>query len=735
MLLKIIRVLLVVLLLAGPVVADPITAITISLYVKYGALAAYSFATAVTAAISYGAQKLVSFFTRPKPTESARQDIRIATATEGASIPRIYGQFAVAVKYIARGSITARRENTSVGAGKRTATNFETRYSCSLGAMVCENINGNIRGISRIWYNGNVLYERDPALLDGTNPLVMGDSSLSAPFIQEYGFSRQFQILLGQETQTDRCDWFASYLGGEEATPAYRGYVTLWWRDMDLTHSYNHLPQILVEVVSSDTTIRDIIEVECGLAGITPAQITNGAPLDGPIGWFVDGPTAPKQTFEALSVWSPFAIAEVDGKLKAFEIPQASSATLLDSELGAVETGREDSENKAVKFNFSAEQPLELPQRVEITFFDPNNAYQQASAGYARQYGVARGVQQIQLPAATTKIGAQAAASQLLSRYWTERDTLALSLPPKYIKYHPGDTLTIPAPNSQAIDVRITGMEFAPGQRVQIEGVRQIRLQGLGYNPDEVSIEDPSPSDENNYIQSVFVISNCPPLIDDHDGFDGIYWGAGPKEVSTDNPPAKWTGATLYRNACGSDEANKVYEPIASTITPAVIGKARTVLASATGLDTTNTVDIDFPYGLGTTTVLGVHDLAFTNTLTANLAILGKEVIQFRDVRDVSNLYGFAADSGRVWRLEGKLKRGIRDTEGQVGTHVVNEAFMLWSPFAIQRVPVNIQEHLGTYSYKAITKGLEEFEIDNPAFITVNPEMAFSTLTEHYGPV
>ena len=29
-------------------------------------------------------------------------------------------------------------------------------------------------------------------------------------------------------------------------------------------------------------------------------------------------------------------------------------------------------------------------------------------------------------------------------------------------------------------------------------------------------------------ILSVFVLSNVPPLIDDHDGFDGIYWTAGP---------------------------------------------------------------------------------------------------------------------------------------------------------------------------------------------------------------
>jgi hypothetical protein len=721
---------LLLLMLGGTASAEPFSALAAGVIVL--TLLGKIIVGAIVVGAAIGLSYLQAYLTRPKPSEGNKQDVRLTTAQEGAPIQRVYGTFAVAAKIIARGSVTASRIQVSAS-GKRTAANFETRYSCSLGAVVCENINGNIKGISRIWYNGNVLYEVDTAFLDGTNPGVYGEPiALNAPHMQHLGFAQAFQILLGHETQTDRCDWFAT--SGEDAEPAYRGYVTLWWRDMDLTPSYNVIPQILVEVVSSDNTIADVFSRECSLAGLTPAQITNNAPTDFPIGWYVDGPTPPKQTFEALSMWSPFAVAEVDGKLKSFPLPQSSSATVADGDLGAIEKGRDDQSDQPVKFALTADQPIEIPQRVEITFFNPNRAYEQSSAGYARQFGVATGVQQLFLPASTTKIGAQNVASQLLARMWTERDSIAVSLPPKYMAYHPGDTLTIPAPNGQALDLRIVTMEFAPGQRVNIEGIRQIRLQGLGYDPDEVSIEDPSPSDENNYIHSVNVISNCPPLVDDHDQFDGVYWAAGPSEVSTDTPPAIWMGATLYRNAAGSDDTYKDYEPMASTVTAAVIGKARTVLASATGIDTTNTVDIEFPYGLGTRTILGTLDQAFNATTTANLCILGKEVLQFRDVDDVSDLYSFPADSGHVYRLD-HLKRGIRDTAGLVGTHAVNEAFVLWSPDSVIRVPVNINEHLGTYSYKTLTKGQEEAEISNPAFITVDPETPFTTLTVHVPPV
>jgi hypothetical protein len=710
------------LILTVPIFADPATIGFI--FIAIGA--------ALFAATVYGLAKLSAYLNRPKPTERGRQDIRLTTATEGEPLPRIYGMFTVGAKIIARGAVTARRETVTVGSGKRQATNFDIRYSCSLAAVVCENINGNILGVSRIWYNGNILYSRDPAMLTGANPPVEGSSALNEPFMQERGWARQFQILLGQESQTDRCDWFISV--SDDDVPAYRGVVTLWWRDMDLTHGYNHLPQIMVEVVCADQSVAQIYTVECALAGLGAGQITNNiSGGTGPPGCFFEV-TPAKQVFEALSIWTPFAVAEVDGKLKAFNLPQASSATVIDGELGAIASGRDDDKEKPVKFSMAAEQPIEIPQRVEITYFDGNNAYQQASAGYARQYGAARGVQQIFVPFSTTKVGAQTMASMIVGRYWTERDALAVSLPPKYIKYHPGDTITIPAPNGQLLDLRFVTMRFQPGQRVEIEGIRQIRLQGLGASPDEVEIIEPPTSDTNNYSHSVNVISNCPPLVDDHDQFDGIYWAAGPKEISTEIPPPVWQGATLYRNAAGSDDTYKDYEAMASTMTAAVIGRARTALASATGLDTTNTVDVEFPFGLGTTTIVAALDQAFNATTTANLCILGKEVLQFRDIDDVSDVYGYASDSGLVYRLS-HLKRGIRDTAGQVGTHAINDAFVLWSPESVIRVPVNINEHLGTYSYKTLTKGQEEAEISNPAFITVDPETPFTTLTVHEPPV
>ena len=98
----------------------------------------------------------------------------------------------------------------------------------------------------------------------------------------------------------------------------------------------------------------------------------------------------------------------------------------------------------------------------------------------------------------------------------------------------------------------------------------------------------------------------------------------------------------LIRNACGSDDTNKLYQVVAATNTAGTIGVAKTILGTGSGVDATNTVDISFPYGDGTTTLTGIHNNAFVATTVSNLCVLGKEVFQFRDITDVSGSYPLA---------------------------------------------------------------------------------------------
>ena len=94
----------------------------------------------------------------------------------------------------------------------------------------------------------------------------------------------------------------------------------------------------------------------------------------------------------------------MDGKLKFISQPQSSSVTIPDGDLGAVSTGREEQADKAIKFALSSEQSLtEVAQRVEITFFDPDFKYEEATAGYGLQFGSGAAVKEIFLPMASDR--------------------------------------------------------------------------------------------------------------------------------------------------------------------------------------------------------------------------------------------------------------------------------------------------------------------------------------------
>lgn len=671
---------------------------------------------------SYGLGKLAQAIgPKAKPTETSRQDIRLNASREGEPIRRFYGRFASAGHVIYAGTPLTFNPGTSSGGKRRTTT--PGYYSGSFGIAVCLNDFNNVLGVTQVWLNDQLKYPDDPTdpvpPLDGTNSILLGVANGPQDIV---GGARRFQIILGNEDANDRCEWYQNDIIAKGiaayGVPAHRGLVTLWWDDLDLRPYYNQWPQVLVEVQMADGTFREIIVAEAELAGLDPdtqvdvTGITSSLSIPGT---FADGPTPPKQLFEAMTFVSRFAIVEADGVQKAFDLPAASSVTVPEEDLGAYTGGIEDGVEKPAKTTLTMEQPEGLPQSVEISYFDATRNYQQASRGYSRQSGGSKDTQQIYLPMALAADQARNIASRALTAAHAETDPWKGVLMPKYAEYHPGDTITLPEPDGTFIDVRISRMVFEPGGAVEVEGIRQLRLTGGGTPTDDPHSEPEEPPAQF-VVDSAWVQGNNPPMIDDHDGFPGFIFGAVPKSTPT-SQQRPWTGATLYQNKCGSDELEKVYVAIARTTTAATIGKAMDVLADESGLDITSTVDIHFPYGFGDVAMAGVLDDAFTKTTVVNLCILGKELLQFRDVEDVSDDYGGDPGDGTHFRLS-HLKRGLRGTAHLTGTHAEDEAFMMWSANSCIRVPINHDEHGGTWNFKCLSDGQEEADL-NPLTFTI----------------
>lgn len=641
---------------------------------------------------------------KPAASGQAVQDIKILTSRAGEPVTRIYGYCGTGVQVIYRGDPISRWE-TRTGGGKRRQEQVQVDYSTSLGVLVCEN-QGHIKGVRRIWMDNELVYSFNSYPghnLDGTNPPVIG--ALNGPW-SVAGGARRFQILLGLEDQ-EPCSWYEYYMGGFTVgqVPAYKGYLTLWWDDLNITRWYNKIPTIVVEVETSATTIFHVFKYEAERVGLVPSADYNGFGASDITGLVFNSFQSPREVIEVLQHLQDFDVAEYDGKIRSRGRNTTVNFTVSADDLAPIEGGAEDGSKEIVpRVEAVIDQPIELPSRVEVTYMDAvSSVYEQETAGWSRFLYNNEIIEQIYIPGPLTKEKAEEIALKRLLRLWRERSRVKLSLPPKYFQVAPGDGIQFPLANGATALVRATNIDVAPNGVLRVEGrLTVLPTIGSGGDPSQtVNPPPPFPDDSDlPVIPTVLVLSNAPPAIDADDDTDGIYAAVCP-EFEYSPEYQQWRGATLHRNACGSDDANLAYQLLASFTHPAVIGIALNALPEATGLDEESELVVDFPYGYGRGRLQSIHNDAFTKTTTANLALLqsanGDEWLQFRDVEPVE---GFPTR----YRLT-TFKRGVRDTESKVGGHDIGDKFILYDPLAVLRIELNQNEQDNTWNFKAPTIG------------------------------
>jgi hypothetical protein len=165
----------------------------------------------------------------PKGPDGPRlEDLKAQVASYGNPIPRIYGTFRTAGSVIWASDLVERE----VEQGGKGGSSYSTyAYSCSFALLICDRYeDGPIAGVSRIWFNGKLVYDVQPA---NTGPVKDWTAS-------------GFRVYTGTEDQ-EPDPAIEVYEG---VAPAYRGMAYLVWEDLDLQRYGNTLPQVSVEVVT-----------------------------------------------------------------------------------------------------------------------------------------------------------------------------------------------------------------------------------------------------------------------------------------------------------------------------------------------------------------------------------------------------------------------------------------------------------------------------------------------------
>ena len=151
--------------------------------------------------------------------EGARLDsLRVTSATEGTTIPRVFGRMRLGGNIIWATDFTEHVSTSTQGGGKGggpSVTTTEYSYTASFAVALCE---GPITGIGRIWADGELL-----------------DTSTVT-----------WRWYPGDEAQA--ADPFIAAKMGAEGAPAYRGTAYVVFEELDLSPFGNRIPQLSFEV-------------------------------------------------------------------------------------------------------------------------------------------------------------------------------------------------------------------------------------------------------------------------------------------------------------------------------------------------------------------------------------------------------------------------------------------------------------------------------------------------------
>jgi hypothetical protein len=397
---------------------------------------------------------------------------------------------------------------------------------------------------------------------------------------------------------------------------------------------------------------------------------TSGA-TDSVDGYSLAGSANLKQAFQPLFLAYDL-VAQTDGDgLRVFKREDALVLDVDPEDLASAEDGRVASERRLVV----KDQPeLRLPSSVSVKYLDKENAVQSGSQRETARVGGTPGTElSVNLPLVLAGAGAEARAiaKRVLYQSFITRQTVDLSLPPKYAYIQENDVLRIPRVMDKDWLLRVTKVDQGVSGLIQIEAVHELREAMT-----QTGVAEPPTTGETQDVGTptpvVGLTIDPPTIIPPRQPDPGT--PTTPVEppyilsaVVVPQPGRFFPGAEVWWKRQDEDEESYAY--IGSHAAEARIGVAQTALGGspATGLyrDDVNTVDIEVYTGALFSATDGLKSILNG----ANLAILGPEVIAFETATLIDT---------STFRLSG-LWRGLGGTGGEIDSHVSGEAFLLLS--------------------------------------------------------
>ena len=494
--------------------------------------------------------------------------------------------------------------------------------------------------------------------------------------------------------QTEPSDVMES-VDGVGNVPLYKDVAFVAMSDLVLSQFGNALPQFSFEVEDANSpTLATVVADVCDSVGLAASEYdTTG--LSGTVSGYATASIQPGwQTLEPLAMRHNFFATTSGGKLKFTHRGSEDTIVIDENDLGAMPLGA----GATPSIVFGSKPERELPKQLALNYIDGEGDYADGSESVSRATDTQGSELQIEVPVVMTSTEARAVADRLFWQALRQRQTVALTLPPKYSNIVAGDLLTIPYAG-RTYTVYAMSVSIGANLMVEIEGLVREAISTASITADKPTRDPKDMYAGNNTLMEIIDVA---PLRDAEVDTPGIYWVTAPPDANA------WTGAAIYR---APNDVDAEFSTPFGTHTGArpQIGDADTVLSAPTVfgiVDNHNTVNVT----INTGSLSSVTNSQLLNGY--NLALLGDELIAFQTATSTGD-----ADNPYQYTLSGLL-RGLKGTEAAASSHAVGERFVMLQENPSEQPSAHFQPMLAsfrgqTHYFRSAASGVDIADVDS----------------------
>ena len=543
------------------------------------------------------------------------KELDVQTSSYGTAIPRLYGRMRVAGTVIWS---TDLRESKRTQGAKGQPDIVTYSYSASFAVALSSR---PIIGVGRIWADGK--------LIRGTDNRLKVEGG--------------FRTVNGRGDRAP--DPLIAAAEGSDRTPAHRGIAYALFEDLQLAEFGNRIPSLTFEVIADQVAIDARLPLH-DIGGIEAGAEAN-EPL---IGYAAEG-TDRRAALAPLLAALPIRVVDRgDGRLVAID----SDAD--PEEAVSVEPLAASGDGSAARV--TSEAADRLPRRVALRHYDPARDYQAGLQQRDWPGGTGRETR-IELPAVVDAASALRLATRSLDHARRQRDRWQgrIALPDEPLI--PGSVIRPAAGPGAGREWRLMTVEHA-GEQLIVEAAGLSRTRRTPMRPADsgrasTGIDLPVPPTRA-------VLVELPAI-------DGMLPTAPRLVVAGCGDGPGWRGA-----AVAVRRGDSLFE-MGSLPRGAVVGTAMSALAANRGLLFDRASDVEVQLADGASGLADADAAALD--AGANLALLGREVLQFGDAVPLG---------GGRWRLS-SLRRAVRGDFATAFEHTAGEPFLLLDPAALLALP------------------------------------------------